>query len=140
MLKVNNTFVTGQNITDLVKKLNDKNAEQAILFYNDINKNTANLNSEISRAQTKEAELDKKIDGNNSFINNKVSDIESEFDLAVSNLESKDRENKLELQSNIDKEKADREAAINQQYETLSGGLNSLDKAITDLNNGAIAR
>lgn len=140
MLKVNNAFVTGQNITDLVKKLNDKNAEQAILFYNDINKNTANLNNEISRAQTKEAELSKKIDDNNSFITSKVSGIESKFDLAVSNLESKDRENKLELQSNIDKEKADREAAINQQYETLSGSLNSLDKAITDLNYGAIAR
>ena len=115
MLKVNNAFVTGQNITDLVKKLNDKNAEQAILFYNDINKNTANLNNEISRSQTKEAELSKKIDDNNSFITSKVSGVESKFDLAVSNLESKDREVKLELQSNIDKEKADRNHRHHQQ-------------------------
>ena len=140
MLKVNNAFVTGQNITDLVKQLNNKNTEQAILLYNDINKNTSNLNSEVKRAQNKEEELNKKIDDNINSINAKADEIENKFDTLVSDLQNKHRDDKIELQTNISNERSDREAAINQQYQTLSGSINTLDKAITDLNDGAIVR
>ena len=114
MLKINNAFVTGQNITDLVKQLNDKNTEQAILLYNDINKNTSNLNSEVKRAQDKEEELNKKIDDNISSINGKADEIENKFDSLITNLQNKHRDDKIELQNNIDKEKIDREDAISQ--------------------------
>lgn len=140
MLKINNAFVTGQNITDLVKQLNDKNTEQAILLYNDINKNTSNLNSEVKRAQDKEEELNKKIDDNISSINGKADEIENKFDSLITNLQNKHRDDKIELQNNIDKEKIDREDAISQQYQTLYGSINTLNKAITDLNDGAIVR
>ena len=140
MFKINNAFVTGQNITDLVKQLNDKNTEQAILLYNDINKNTSNLNSEVKRAQDKEEELNKKIDDNISSINGKADEIENKFDSLITNLQNKHRDDKIELQNNIDKEKIDREDAISQQYQTLQGSINTLDKAITDLNDGAIVR
>ena len=140
MLNSNNTFVTDQNLKDLVKNLNNKNTEQAVLIYNDINKNTSDLNYEIDRAQRKEAELTDRVDEINLDSITRNNQLEDKFDDLIRKLESNHRNDKQQLQASIDEEKLARQLGLSQHYQTLSASISSLDKALTDSNDGAIAK
>ena len=140
MLEIKNAFVTGQNLIDLVKKLNDKNAEQAILLYSDINNNAAKITLETTRATTEEARLAQMITDQATKNTSDLKDMETKLSNAVTTLESKHNEDKAALNLSIDQEKSDRQAAINYTYQTLSTTITNLDTAINNVNDGSIVR
>ena len=125
------TFVTGENIKDLIQKLNQKNQEQAILIYNDVNKNTAALEIEADRAKQVEQLLDQKI--SNEVIRSETaeSNIQNNLNSQIKEVKEAISGAKTQLYEAINTEVQDRKDALTQHEITYLDKINTLDKAIT---------
>lgn len=132
--------VTEAQLADLIKALSDKNAEQALLIYNDVNKNTESIKAEKDRAIAIETTLTNNLTAEANRAKNAELQIKADLESAANTLKISYSDEDLKLDSAIKKEITDRTNAIDATKQLFESKINSLDKAITDVNSGAIAK
>ena len=138
-LNTDKKFITGESARKLVQELNQKNTEQAILLYTDINANAQAISDEESRAVEAENVLKNSIETEvtrakaaEQTLQQNLDDKESALKIKIDNQDSV-------LQDNIDAEELARNQAITAVQIDYTQKISALDKAITDSTDGAIA-
>ena len=128
-------FFTGNNVKTLVQKLSEKNQEQALLIYNDINANKVLIEAEENRAILAEANLQTNLDSETNRAISSENKIRSDLNSDIAAVNSSIIEAKAELQGNITKEISDRKQSVDQlelKHDTQISQLDKEQKEYTD--------
>ena len=132
---IKDNFITGEGVQELIKKLNEKNSEQTLLIYNDVNGNSQKIKQEESRAIGNEQILQSNIDDEIERAKDAEKALDDRISLEVLTLNQSIETKEINLQNSINNETNNRINAINSidiKYDERISGLDSTLRGYSD--------